>query len=133
MATYLVDTNILSYANNEHSLWQVYEPIIEAHSLFIAAQTVAELRFGARYDHWGKRRTQRLEGLISEYVVVYPNDAICTAWAEVRVFGFQQGRSIHESDAWIAATALALGVPLITHNAKDFDFIPDLEVISERM
>lgn len=131
MANYLVDTNILSYANNDHSLWRVYKPLIEAHSLFIAAQTVAELRFGARYGR-GERRTQRLEVLISKYSVVYPNDAICSAWAEVRVLGFQQGRPIHESDAWIAATSLTFDIPLVTHNVKDFDFIPDLNIISER-
>ncbi|MEM7734855.1 MAG: PIN domain-containing protein [Deinococcota bacterium] len=132
MADYLVDTNILSYANNDHSLWQIYKPILESHSLYLAAQTVAELRFGALYDNWGKRRTQRLEVLISKYDVIYPNDAICSAWAEVRVLGFQQGRPIHESDAWIAATALAFSAPLVTHNVKDFDFIPDLNIISER-
>jgi predicted nucleic acid-binding protein len=132
VATYLVDTNIISYANNEHSLWQVYEPIVGSHSLYLAAQTVAELRFGARYGHWGERRTQRLEVLISKYGVVYPNDAVCTAWADVRVLGFEKGRPMHASDAWIAATALALDVPLVTHNAKDFDFIPNLSIISER-
>lgn len=38
---------------------------------------------------------------------------------------------ISAADAWIAATALLYGVPLVTHNRKDFEGIDGLVVISE--
>ena len=34
-------------------------------------------------------------------------------------------------DAWIAATALRHGLPLVTHNRRHFESIPALRVISE--
>lgn len=132
MATYLVDTNIISYANNQHSLWQTYEPLVRNHPLLLAAQTVAELRFGAKLNNWGERRQQRLEMLMAKYSVVYPNDNICSAWAEVSAQGRKRGHPVSAEDAWIAATALAFAVPLVTHNRKDFDFINSLEIISEQ-
>ena len=131
MAVLLVDTNVISYADNEHSLWTSYEPILRGNTLLTAAQTVAELRFGAMVKHWGERRRTRLEMLLSSYTVAYPNDAVCTEWAKVRTTSYQLGRPISQSDAWIAATALALGIPLVTHNRRDFDFVPELELISE--
>lgn len=131
MATLLVDTNIVSYADNEHGIWQRYEPLVAGHTLLIAAQTVAELRYGALAKNWGERRRTRLELLMGAYTVAYPNDAICTGWAEVRVSSRQKGRPISPADAWIAATALAFEVPLVTHNEKDFDLIDSLKIISE--
>ena len=132
MAIYLVDTNIISYANNKHSLWQNYEPLVRNHTLLLAAQSVAELRLGARLSNWGERRQQRLEMLITTYSVIYPNDSICTAWAEIKAQGKKRGHPISTEDAWIAATALAFAVPLVTHNKKDFDFINGLSIISEQ-
>jgi predicted nucleic acid-binding protein len=41
------------------------------------------------------------------------------------------GRPIATSDAWIAATATLLDVPLLTHNAGDFESEPGLNVISQ--
>ena len=41
------------------------------------------------------------------------------------------GQSITPNDAWIAACALRHGVPLVTHNAKHFQNIEDLEIITE--
>jgi tRNA(fMet)-specific endonuclease VapC len=128
----LADTNILSYAHNEHTLWNAYQPILNGHAVLIAAQSVAELRFGALRVRWGERRTARLEALIKACPVVYPNDAICTRWARVRANAEWIGRQLGASDAWIAATALELGIPLVTHNKKDFEFVDDLTVISER-
>jgi len=40
---------------------------------------------------------------------------------------------IQVADAWIAATALALDVPLVTHNAVDFEGIEGLEILTERV
>lgn len=97
----------------------------------LAAQTLAELRFGARFARWGERRYARLEGFLSDYTVIYPNDGICSRWGVVRVHLLRQGRIISEADAWIAATALEFRLPLVTHNRKDFDFIPNLDLISE--
>jgi predicted nucleic acid-binding protein len=35
------------------------------------------------------------------------------------------------ADAWIAATALQLGVPLVTHNVGDYAGVSGLAILSE--
>lgn len=127
----LVDTNIISYIFNGHSLAGSYEKHLRGQTILVAAQTVAEMRFGAYRAKWGERRRKSLEETLADYTVAYPNDAICTFWARSLYSGYELGRPLDESDAWIAATALAFGIPLVTHNRKDFDFIPDLDLISE--
>ncbi|CAN5874503.1 type II toxin-antitoxin system VapC family toxin [soil metagenome] len=127
----LVDTNVISYIYDKHSFHALYAPHLESAIPAVAAQSIAELRFGAYQKNWGPRRLAVLEALISNYTPLYPNDAICTEWARVRTLSRKQGRPITVADAWIAATALAFEVPLVTHNRRDFDFIPDLTLISE--
>lgn len=41
------------------------------------------------------------------------------------------GRTLPFADSWIAATALSLGLPLVTHNRADFEGIAGLTVVSE--
>jgi predicted nucleic acid-binding protein len=43
----------------------------------------------------------------------------------------RRGRQIGWADAWVAATALLHGIPLITHNAKDYRGVDRLVVVSE--
>lgn len=44
----------------------------------------------------------------------------------------RKNRSISVPDALIAATALAYGLPLVTHNRKDFEEIsPELKIVSK--
>jgi tRNA(fMet)-specific endonuclease VapC len=45
--------------------------------------------------------------------------------------GRRNGRPISAADAWVAATALYLGVPLVTHNQNHFIGIDGLLIISE--
>jgi predicted nucleic acid-binding protein len=42
----------------------------------------------------------------------------------------KRGESSWENDLWIAATALVVGEPLVTANAKDFEKIGGLKVLS---
>ena len=56
------------------------------------------------------------------------DEAVCALWARVRYDRDKTGRPIAVADAWIAATALYLDAPLVTHNARDFDQIKNLEV-----
>ena len=39
--------------------------------------------------------------------------------------------SIQPNDAWIAACAVRHAVPLVTHNAKDFEGITSSDIITE--
>jgi predicted nucleic acid-binding protein len=43
----------------------------------------------------------------------------------------KRGRPVAPADAWIAATALLLDVPLVTHNSSHYEGIDGLRVISQ--
>ena len=55
---------------------------------------------------------------------------ICSVWAKLRVEAEKKGRHLSSSDAWIAATAVLLDVPLLTHNHKDYESLESLKLIS---
>jgi predicted nucleic acid-binding protein len=61
--------------------------------------------------------------------VPYDRD-LCAIWAAVTVAARANGRRIDCADAWIAATALFCGAPLITHNRNDYLGVPGLMVVS---
>jgi predicted nucleic acid-binding protein len=44
----------------------------------------------------------------------------------------RKGRPIQVADAWIAATALLYGIPLVTHNPADFAGVDGLRLITGR-
>jgi len=63
---------------------------------------------------------------IHKYPVMVCTDAVCWEWAQLIEM---PGRPMPSSDAWIAATALAYKLPLVTHNRKDFEHISDLQLL----
>jgi predicted nucleic acid-binding protein len=80
--------------------------------------------------HWGETRRQRLREYLERFVVLPYDRDLCTKWAEVTVAAQACGRRIDCADAWIAATALLTGAPLITHNCNDYLGVPGLTLIS---
>jgi predicted nucleic acid-binding protein len=131
MSSLLLDTNIVSYQHNQHSFWMAYEQLLQGQVLCVAAQTLAEMRFGALRLNWGQERTARLERLLASYTVIFPDDTICTEWAKIRSEAERKGRPMEPNDIWIAATAQALDMPLVTHNRRHFDFLGGIKLISE--
>ncbi len=97
----------------------------------ISAASLAELHFGvlvARDEDERARRAQRL-GIVEATFDPLPLDAtVAREWgrlaAAVAARGAQPRR--RAVDLVIAATANAHGVPLLTHNGKDFQVISDL-------
>jgi predicted nucleic acid-binding protein len=62
-------------------------------------------------------------------VLPYDRD-LCARGAEVTVAAQACGRRIDCADAWIAATALLAGAPLIAHNRNDYLGVPGLTLVS---
>jgi len=96
---------------------------------FLAAVTVADLRYGALVAGWGDQRRQRMEQSIAATTVVPVSDALLTTAAELRHACRQVGHALHEpvhaNDLWIAASAVHIGAPLLTADAV-FDHVPSL-------
>lgn len=99
--------------------------------LAVSVVTVAELRVGvlvADDDLARARRLKTLERAI-ELSPIPIDDNVATAWAGLRVILRRLQRTVPVNDTWIAATALSLGLPVVTQDS-DYDGIPGLEVIS---
>jgi len=132
MAIRVIDTDVWSYIYKGRREGKLYLPHLFGNILVISFQTQAELMRWVVSAGWGQQRRQHLESRLQKYVVVHSSDALSLRWAEAMESARRSGRPIGAADAWIAATALHLGVPLITHNNKHFVGVSGLEVISEK-
>jgi len=99
-------------------------------ALAVSVVTLAELRAGVLAARDLATRARRLATL--EYVLgldLVPIDAaVADAWAVLRVALRDLGRSMKVNDAWIAATAIALQVPVVTRD-DDFADAPMVDVV----
>lgn len=131
MAIRVIDTDVWSYLYKGRDEGELYQPHLFGCILVVSFQTQAELMRWAVSAGWGPRRRQHLESRLRKYVIEHSSYALSLRWAEAMESGRRNGRPIAAADAWIAATALYLGVPLITHNRKHFIGVDGLTVISE--
>jgi predicted nucleic acid-binding protein len=129
VAVRLLDTNIVSYLMKNHQLAVVYQPHLSGHTLAVSFQTVAELLAGAALAGWGPRRRAALEATLLTLLTLESDRTVCDRWADIQVY--RAAQPIGVADAWVAATALAHGVELVTHNPNHFRGIPGLTVITE--
>lgn len=128
----VVDTDVVSFLFKGDTRGALYESHLVGRLRIIAAQTRAELEHWALLHNWGPRRRSELKLFLKDYVFVEVDETVCLKWAEARAHAHRAGRPISVSDAWIAATALAYAVALVTHNPDDFKNVPGLSVISEK-
>lgn len=131
MAVRVIDTDVWSYLYKASDEAKLYEPHLFGNVLVISFQTQAELLRGVIAAGWGARRRHHLESRLKRYVVEHSSDAVSARWAEAMDSARRNGRPIAAADAWVAAIALHLGVPLITHNRNHFIGVDGLTVISE--
>jgi predicted nucleic acid-binding protein len=129
MANRLLDTNIVSYLLRGHPLAAHYRRHLVGHVLVVSFMTIAELYEGAKRASWGQSRWASLHALLSRMFIVQSGDLLCHRFADVRAM--RRSQPISVADAWIAATALAHGIDLVTHNPTDFQSIAGLSIITE--
>ncbi len=120
--TVVVDTNVFSadLLRATQPLVELYRPLLAGRRFLISFQTLAEIRFGIRRRDWGARRLQRAETHIGRAEVVWPGPALLAAQVDLHLACERPGHAIaqrqHDVDRWIAATAVHLGVPLVSHD-----------------
>jgi len=94
--------------------------------------TVVELGRWALASNWGPAKIAQLDRFLQRFNIVLVDLPLCEKWAEAINGDARAGLPTSASDAWSAATALALNCPLVTHNAADFQGIPGLTIITEK-
>ena len=133
-ASVVVDTMVVSALVNSGrnpGAAARYRSVIDGRTVVVSFVTVTEMRFGAIKAGWGEIRRRGLERVLAQLVVVQPDDDLMLTCAELRATclaaGQALGQKIHEADRWIAATAMTLGVELISKDAV-FANVPGLAV-----
>ena len=116
----LIDTSVFIAVESGRPIDRAALPA--ATDMFVSIVTVAELHAGvlAATDSDTRSRLLRtLEG-VSDLELVPVVERMAVEWARLRVYLAEQGRRVNVNDLWIAASATALGIPLVTQDA-DFD------------
>jgi tRNA(fMet)-specific endonuclease VapC len=130
MAIVLLDTDVVSFMLKGDSRAASYAPLLTGNRLTLSFMTVAELFQSAAVRKWGPKRVAQLESHLSAYLIVPVNLAACRIWGTLRAERQAMGRTIAPQDAWIAATAMRHVLPLVSHNASDFQGIAGLTLLT---
>lgn len=97
-------------------------------------QTVAELRYGALVAGWGERRLAALGTLIEQLTIIEIDDDLVWEHARLRFACRRAGHAlaapVHAADLWVAASALYLGLPLVTDDGV-FEGAPGLDLVRD--
>ena len=112
------DTSVLIAAEDRRPLGRE----VAEYDVALSVVTLAELTAGVLAATSLEVRSTRLATLdrVSDVSVLPIDETAATAWAELHVHLAQHGGRVNVNDLWIAATAVAHRLPLLTQDA-DFD------------
>ena len=125
----IADTNVVSYMSGKSSLGAAYSDLIDDRRVGVTGHTLAELRAGPVIARWGERRLNEYVQFLERFAHVPCNREMAELCGALRGRRRLIGEPIGWADAWAAACALWLDVPLVTHD-KDLQGIPDLRVLT---
>lgn len=99
--------------------------------LRVSVITIGELRAGVLSAADPEVRATRLDTLTRAEALepIAITRAVAESWATLRIRLRMAGRRMPVNDSWIAATAMSLGLPVVTQDADYVMGIPGLEVI----
>ena len=126
----VVDTDVVSYLFKNHSLAPAYQAILAGRPLAVSLITLAEIEYGMEAKNWGAARRDLMRRFLTRFTLLLPDAETARAWARIKSGCEKQGRPITFADAWIAAAALQLNVPLVTHNSSDYRAVEKLTILT---
>lgn len=96
----------------------------------VSVITIGELRAGVLAAADVETRDRRLATLTQALALepIHVDAGVAESWARLRLLLRDSQQRMPVNDSWIAATALALGVPVVTQD-DDYVDVPGLAVI----
>lgn len=125
----IADTDVVSYMCRRDARGRAFSDLIGEHPTGITLLSIAESRKGAVYGNWGDPEIAYVHASLSRFFVVESNAEIANVCGGLLGRCKQIGVSISWPDAWAAATALWLDVPLVAHD-RDLERVPGLRVLT---
>ena len=125
LALGLADTSLFIALEQERPLLGVPPKRIA-----VSVITIAELRLGVLAAADNVTRARRLETLTRADALepLLIDRSVASAWAMLRVALRDEGRRMPLNDSWIAATAIARAIPVVTQDS-DYDDVPGLVTV----
>jgi predicted nucleic acid-binding protein len=127
--SFLLDTNVVSEwvkSRPDRSV-VAWLAAVDEDQVFISVVTLAELRYGIERMAPSRRRNRLAQWLRDDLLLRFDgrvlsiDPIVAEAWGKVVACSEAAGRPIGAMDAFIAATAEAHGLTLVTRNAPDFE------------
>jgi len=126
----VVDTDVVSYLFKTHPLAPAYQTILAGRPLPVSLITLAEIEYGMEVKIWGASRRDLMRRFLARFTVLSPDTETARVWARSKSGCGRKGRPIAFADAWIAAAAVQLNIPLVTHNASDYQAVENLTILT---
>lgn len=126
----LIDTDLLVDLERRDATSEV-EQLLGDEECAISVITVSELLHGVLRAR-GARRVRRgafVEHVLAGLPAIPITEPIARVHAEIWAQLTDRGEPIGAHDLWIAATALAHGLGVVTRNSTHFDRVPGLRVV----
>lgn len=126
----VVDTDVISFLFKNHSLAPAYQAILAGRSLAVSLISLAEIEYGMEAKNWGVARRQMMRRFLERFTPLLPDVETAIVWARIKSNCERKGRPITFADAWIAAAAVQLDMPLATHNVSDYSAVEGLTTLT---
>jgi tRNA(fMet)-specific endonuclease VapC len=126
----VVDTDVVSFLFKNHPIAAAYQAMLAGRPLAISLTTLAEIEYGMEAKNWGAARRELMRQFLAHFTLLLPDAETARIWARIKNGCARKGRPIMFADAWIAASALQLNAPLVTHNASHHRVVENLTILT---
>lgn len=122
----LVDTNaIIRVLKGQTELFPIFDDL---ENLFVSSISVGELMYGASLSKKKEENSENYMSFCEQMKIIFPDGKIAKKYGEIKAQLKNDGRPIPENDIWIAATAMAGNLVLITEDS-DFEYVKGLSLL----
>lgn len=126
---YLLDTNVcIRYISRRAPHLLAKFAAIDEREFAVSIITKAELFYGSAKSQTPEISRAKQEHFLNRFRTITLDGKVVDHYARIRAALEQRGTPIGGNDLFIAATALAHDLTLITHNTAEFDRVPDLKI-----